>query len=391
MSEGGSRPVVIASDLLTEFPAALREAGLTIDPGRAEAFLRAVAVCRLRAIGDLVRLGRVTLVGSAEDFPLFDAVFESLFGEATFSGKVENPEEDRAPRGMWPHGEQALLHGVEGEATGRAASDEDLRNRKTFSGMTEEDRAALARLGRRLDDMPVVKRRNWKSSPRGTRIDLARTARAARRTFGETLQLTREARPATPRRLLFLVDVSGSMKTHSELTLRFAHLVTRKLPKVETFCFGTRLSRATKSLRHRRPEKALETLSDVVSGFDGGTMIGASLEAFLSVSRHAALVRGAVTVIFSDGLERGDPAPMIHALGRLARLSHRLVWATPLAADPRYRPATRGMAGVLPFLDALCDGSSLAALERMIAGLDNVERMGRGRAGQRFQNERLSA
>ena len=386
-----TRPAAVASDLLTGFPVALREAGLMIDPGRTRAFLSATARCRLRDIGDLARLGRVTLTGSPEDFPVFDAVFEQFFGEATFAGKVDNPEDDRVPRGAPPRSEQAMLQIVDGEAAGHAASDEDLRNRKTFNRLSGEDCDVLARLSRRLGDMPMSLRRNWVSSPRGTRIDLAGTARAARRTFGETLRLMREDRPEKPRRLLFLIDVSSSMKAHSELYLRFAQLVTRRLPKVETFCFGTKLSRVTKSLKHRNADTALERLSDIVFDFDGGTLIGASLEEFLSVSRHASLVRGVVTIVFSDGLERGDPQPMIHATGRLARLSHRLIWATPLAADPRYRPATRGMAGVLPHLDALCDGSSLASLERMVADLDGIERIGRGQAGNRYQERRLAA
>lgn len=383
--------ISIAADLLTGFAAALREAGLMVDPGRAEAFLRAVIACRLRDPADLSRIGRVTLTGSPEDFPVFDAVFENFFGEATVSGRVNDPEDDRAPRPAPPRGEQALTRILDGEAAGQDASEDELRNRKIFSRLASDDREALARLGRRLDHTPRVLRRNWIASSRGTRINLAGTTRAARRTFGETLRLMREARPEKPRRLLFLVDVSGSMKAQSELTLRFAQLATRRLPKVETFCFGTRLSRVTSILKHRNADVALKRLSDIVSDFDGGTLIGTSLDEFLSVSRHAALVRGAVTVIFSDGLERGDPALMIHSVGRLARLSHRLIWATPLAADPRYRPATRGMAGILPLLDALCDGSSLTALDRMIVGLDTTERMGRGQAGHRFQNRRIAA
>jgi uncharacterized protein with von Willebrand factor type A (vWA) domain len=220
---------------------------------------------------------------------------------------------------------------------------------------------------------------------RGPRIDVARTARAARRTAGETLKLFRRTRPGKPRRLLLLVDVSGSMKAHSEATLRFAHLLTRTGRKVETFVFGTRLSRVTRTLRHRLPDEALARLANLVFDFDGGTRIGTSLEEFLSASRHAALVRGAVTLVFSDGLERGDPDAMVRAVGRLARLSHRLIWVTPLAADPRYRPQTRAMAAILPNLDALADGSDLAALERLLGALPAIGSGPRGEARRRFE------
>ena len=217
------------------------------------------------------------------------------------------------------------------------------------------------------------------------------TCRAARATFGEALRVIRMARPERPRKLLLLVDVSGSMKEQSEAHLRFAHLLIRERRRVECFCFGASLSRVTAALSHRDAEQALARLAGIVFDFDGGTRIGASLEEFLSVSRYAALVRGAVTVILSDGLERGDPAEMIHAVGRLARLSHRLVWATPLAADPRYRPLTRAMAGILPHLDELCDAGSFGALERLISRLNVAERGLRGQAARRFSTTEAAA
>jgi len=171
-----TRSAAVASDLLTGFPAALREAGLPVDPGRTLAFLRATATCRLHDIHDLARLGRVTLTGSPDDFPVFDAVFEQFFGEATFAGKVDDPEDDRIPRSAPPRSEQAMLQIVDGEAAGHAASDEHLRNRKTFNRLAGEDRDTLARLSRRLGDMPKALSRKWVSSSRGARINLAALA-----------------------------------------------------------------------------------------------------------------------------------------------------------------------------------------------------------------------
>jgi uncharacterized protein with von Willebrand factor type A (vWA) domain len=39
---------------------------------------------------------------------------------------------------------------------------------------------------------------------------------------------------------------------------------------------------------------------------------------------------------------------MIGAVHRLNRLSHRLLWWTPLATDPTYQPITRAMAAIRP-------------------------------------------
>lgn len=380
--------VAAAAELLAGFPPALRRAGLAVDAGRAADFLKAAKLCRLDRLADLNRIGRVTLTASHEDFPIYDSVFQSWFGSKTFAGKVDRPQEDAGPRADRARTGEQMLDTVSGDSAGQAASDDVMRNRKRFGPLGAADGRTLAGLSRSLEELPTTARRVWLPASNGTRIDLPGTARAARRTFGETFRLLRRSRPVRPRKLLLLIDVSGSMKAQSEAYLRFAHLATRRSRRVETFCFGTGLSRVSATLRHRDGEQALARLADIVFDFDGGTLIGRSLEDFLSVSRYTALVRGAVTIVFSDGLERGDPAAMIRAVERLARLSHRLVWATPLAGDPRYRPATRGMAAILPMLDGLFDGSGLPALDRMLKALDAVERMPRGHAGKAFAEDR---
>ncbi|HWK63855.1 MAG TPA: VWA domain-containing protein [Rhizobiaceae bacterium] len=372
-----------AADLLAGFPPALREAGLAVDPGAAADFLRAVRLCRLSGIADLERIGRVTLTNGPHDFPIYHEIFDAWFGGGTSPGRVCDPEQEDGPRAEQAGSSEILLQQAGGAVAGRAAAEDMAWGRKTFGRLAPDPRE-LARLERALDLLPTLERRAWRPSPAGRRIDLSRTMRAALRTFGEALRLFRSARPRRQRKLLLLVDVSGSMKAQSEAYLRFAHLATRRARRVETFCFGTRLSRVTATLRHRDSGEALSRLAGIVHDFDGGTQIGRSLQEFLSVSRHAALVRGSVTIVLSDGLERGEPSAMIHAVDRLARLSHRLVWATPLAADPNYRPATRGMAGIMPLLDGLFDGGGLPALERMLHALGRIERMARGQAARSF-------
>ena len=373
-----------AADLLAGFPSALREAGLAVDAGRAIAFLHAARVAPMHNLADLSRAGRVTLAGSPDDLAIFDAVFKAWFADDPLPQIVESPDEEQAPPAR-QRGEQQPVHDMlDGDAAGKDASATDILNRRNFGRQSEAERTMLGRIKRNVGLLPAIKSRTHLPSAHGRRIDVARTAREARRTAGETLRLFRKARPDKPRRLLLLVDVSGSMKAHSETTLRFAQLISRARPKVETFCFGTRLSRVSSTLKHRRPDEALGRLSDLVFDFDGGTRIGASLEAFLSVSRYAALVRGAVTLVFSDGLERGEPDAMVHAVTRLARLSHRLIWVSPLVADPRYQPLTRAMAGILPVLDGLADGSDLPALEQLLRMLPAVENAARGQARRRF-------
>jgi hypothetical protein len=141
--------------------------------------------------------------------------------------------------------------------------------------------------------------------------------------------------------LLLLIDVSGSLREHAPDYLRFAWAA-----QAETFTFGTRLTRITRELRERDVDAALAAVSATVEDADGGTRIGRSLHEFVTTPRYADRARGALTIVLSDGLERGDPAQMVHAVKRLARLSHRLLWWTPLGLDPTYRPITRAMAAI---------------------------------------------
>jgi uncharacterized protein with von Willebrand factor type A (vWA) domain len=199
------------------------------------------------------------------------------------------------------------------------------------------------------------------------------------------------ARPQKARRILILIDISGSMQAHSQYCLRAALAISQSRPSVETFCIGTRLTRVTENLCRRDPEVALNSLSQRVFDFDGGTRLGIGLSEFLSVANYAALVRGAIVIVISDGLERGDFMPMVKSVERLSRLGHRFIWLTPLANDPKYIPATRALAACLPFLDYLDNAGSLAALATSLSKISELELKPRGTATRIFQQQRRPA
>jgi uncharacterized protein len=200
---------------------------------------------------------------------------------------------------------------------------------------------------------------------------------AANRSGGEIVSFAWLRRPPRPRRVLVLIDVSGSLRTSSPDLLRFAHEVVRATGRAEAFTFGTRLTRVTRALDTPDVDTALGSLSDCVLDADGGTRIGVALQQFLANGRYVALARGALVIVLSDGLERGDPALMRDAAGRLSRLAHRLVWWSPLACDPAYRPVTRGMRAILGDLDALGGARDLPSL------LEAVRRLPETSAGPR--------
>jgi uncharacterized protein len=333
------------------------------DPAKRMDFLRAIAEATPPDIERMYWTARVTLVSRAEDLARFDAVFDAWFrGRALPAAAVpEDSSETEAPS---PKGTQELDAVQVSEGSGREASQVDLRRRPRFERTTAEQRMRLHALRRAIQDvLPAIDSRRRTRARRG-QLDLRRTLRRA--TAGELVTLAYRERPPRARAILLLIDVSGSLKAHSPDLLRFAHAVLACAPRAEAFTFGTHLTRVTRQLRHKDVDIALQSLSERVLDADGGTRIGAALSQFLADGRSLARARGALIVVLSDGLERGDPAEMAKAVNRLARLGHRLIWWTPLGRDPTYRPVTRAMAAILPDLDQLAGAYDLETLHQEV-------------------------
>ena len=176
---------------------------------------------------------------------------------------------------------------------------------------------------------------------RGPFADLRRTLRESVRNDGEVLRLGRLRRRTRPRKILLLIDVSGSMKARTAENMRLAHALSQAASNVEIFTFGTRLTRVTRALRLKRREQALNAAAHLVSDWDGGTRIGDALQAFLAVPRFGGYARGAAVVIVSDGLERGDPAALRDAVAKLSRRAWRAQLADAVGDDAGIPAADR--------------------------------------------------
>ena len=320
-------------------------------------FLTALRDSELPDVTRLYWLARVTLVMRLEDLPRFDALFAVHFlGTPKQPAPPTEESDEQAPQ---PSEQGELEPIVLGEGTGKSASVHDLRNQRTYDATGDD----LAELRRALaEHLPRIRSRRRRPARRG-QIDLRRTLRAATRT-GEITTLARRDRPHRARPLLVLIDVSGSLRPQVPDFLRFAWAA-----QGETFTFGTRLTRITKELRTRDVHVALGNVSEAVLDADGGTRIGPALQEFLDTPRYADRARGALTLVLSDGLERGDPALMAHAVHRLAKLSFALHWWTPLATDPGYRPITRGMAAIADDLDDLAGARDIPTLLQQVKRL----------------------
>jgi uncharacterized protein with von Willebrand factor type A (vWA) domain len=308
--------------------------------------------------GDLYWAGRATLVARRDQIPVYDRVFRSFFG----GDEAQAASQRRRPADTVVVEEEIAL-----------ASPIELLRRKSFARCSPDELAELAALMERLR-LAVPSRRSRRVAPSRSGLpDLRRTLRRSFRTAGEPLERRFRARRRRTRRVVLVLDVSGSMADYSRALLVFAHAALRTDRRWEAFCFGTRLTRVTRALAVSRPDEALERAAEEVVDWNGGTRIGECLKTLLDEYGHRGLVRGAVVVLCSDGLEVGDPDVLAEQMARLSRLAYRVIWLNPLKGDEAYEPLARGMHAALPYVDVFAAGHNLASLEDFGAELTRLD------------------
>jgi uncharacterized protein len=351
-----------------DFVPLLRANGFAIAPEQTIAFLSAIALLGPRDLDDIRRAGLATLAPPPERHAAYYALFDMHFlGEAA-PDLAEGEEEDLVRVQEDRRGMDEPVSADESNESGQAATRAEALVERRFEPVTAGE--ALRRLSREASRR-LPKRLSYRRlrARRGAVVDLRRTLRDAARNDGEVIKLSHLKRRMRPRKLLLLIDVSGSMKARTEDNLRLAHALTQATPRVEAFTFGTRLTRVTRPMRLKRREQALAGAAQIVSDWDGGTRIGDALKAFLAVPRFASYARGAVTLIISDGLERGVPTALADAVARLSRGAWRLSWLTPLAVGRDFRPRTEALIAISRFVDDMVDGGSTPAIVNHILAL----------------------
>lgn len=351
------------------FARTLRAAGVEATPERVHAMVDALGALGVLRREEVYWAGRLTLCGSHEDVTRYDAAFAAYFaGEEPQPARRSTPVQVVRPIALPGRTDR----GGDGEESpnlmsAATASEVEVLRHRDYARLTEAEREQTRRLLAALA-APGLQRpsRRFRPASRGP-VDAHRTVRAMLRRGGETARLHRRTHRRRPRRLVLLVDVSGSMAPYADAMLRFAHAVTRRRSGAEVFTIGTRLTRVTREMRERDVDTALAAVSAAVPDWSGGTRLGDLLKAFLDRWGQRGAARGAVVVIFSDGWERGDATLLGEQMVRLHRHAHRVVWANPHKAQPGYEPLTAGMAAALPHVDEFVEGHSLAAFERLAA------------------------
>ncbi|NEK59628.1 VWA domain-containing protein [Geodermatophilus sabuli] len=355
-------------DTVLGFARTLRHAGVTASPDRVEAMLAAVGALDVLDATAVYWAGRLTLCAGPDDLERYDAAFAAYFGgEAPRAARpAAQPDRQLATSAALEAGAGTTEDADQPpDVAGIASADEVLRHRDVAE-MSLAERDHLRRLFALLvPTAPMRPSRRRRPSAHGA-VHASRTVRNALHDGGEVTRLLhRRARPR-PRRVVLLVDVSGSMSPYSDALLRFAHAAVRAHPyATEVFTVGTRLTRVTRELRLRDPDKALAASGGAIPDWSGGTRLGEVLKAFLDRWGQRGMARGAVVVVCSDGWERGGTEVLAEQMARLHRLAHAVVWVNPHKGREGYEPLTGGMQAALPSVDAFVAGHSMAAFEEL--------------------------
>ena len=370
-----------AGEIAVAFTWLLRGAGLSVPMSSTIAFTEALVATGIGDRDNTYWAGRATLVRRPEDHEIYDRAFKVFWEGRQPSGDIAPAEEpvhitlaiddDTADA---PDEPDAAAASDDETIELRFSATEVLRN-KDFAEYSDEELTEAQQLMTRLRlvGSPRESRRLAGSKGRTARPDLRRTVRAAMKSNGEPFRRHWREPTTRNRRLVLLLDVSGSMEPYARALLRFVHAAVAGRQKVEAFALGTRLTRITRELSSRDPDIALRQTSTRVVDWSGGTRLGDGLRQFNDAWGQRGMARGAIVVILSDGWDRGDPDVLAEQMVRLRRVAHRVIWVNPLKVTPGYAPLARGMAAALPYVDAFVEGHSVAAMEELARAISSED------------------
>ena len=390
---------------ITHFARALRKAGLPIGTGRVIDAIRAVEAAGFTSKADFFYTLRACFVSKPEHAVVFAQVFRLYWRDpryvehmiAMMLPAIRGVQEERVAQSAEKRAAEALLDGVEPDipefadqpeeetvieidASATMSTEERLRSLDFEQMSTEEVAQAKRMLARlRLPVKPFASRRGM-ADAKGARLDARATLRAALRRGGEMRRIHRQKpRPRWPN-LVVICDISGSMSQYSRMVLHFLHAVANEKgagwAKVHAFTFGTRLTNITRHLATRDVDSALAAAGKEAQDWEGGTRIGDCLHAFNRDWSRRVMGQGAVVLLITDGLDRGDAPALEKEIERLHLSARRLIWLNPLLRWEGFAPKATGIKAMLPHVDAFRAGHSIATLEDLANAISNADDTG---------------
>ena len=364
-----------AHKMAVAFARILRGAGIDVPLDSVIVFVGALSKIGLENRDDVYWAAFATLIRRHEDTTIFDRAF-AVFWDQLIAVDMASYEQQTESVTLLIDSEQEdnddsnadALEEDENTLALRFSSIETLRE-KDFAVYTDTElrEAEQFMSSLKLAGPPKRSLRLQKTNRKGSRHDIRRTMRAVLQNDGEPIERYWREPSTKLRRLVVLLDISGSMEPYARALLRFMHAAVVGRQRVEAFTLGTRLTRITRELANRNPDRALARTSAQVSDWSGGTRLGECLQNFNDNWGVGSLARGSIFVILSDGWDRGEPQVLAEQMLRLQRVAYRVIWVNPLKVSPGYAPLARGMAAAMPFIDDFVEGHSLEALRELTA------------------------
>ena len=385
---------------ITHFARALRKAGLPVGPGKVIDAVRAVAAAGFTEREDFYWTLQAVFVSRPEQRQVFAQVFRLYWRDPRYLEhmmsmmlpSLRGVAEERQAQSAEKRAAEALLDGaqrdlpeleqdeegaeIEIDATRTASARERLRS-LDFEQMSTAEIAEAKRMLARMS-LPVkpLPSRRTRADSLGRMPDWRATMRGALRQGGEIRTLaTRNRRERWPS-LVVLCDISGSMSQYSRMVLHFVHSVANHQgagwAKVHAFTFGTRLTNITRHLATRDVDAALAAAGAEAQDWQGGTRIGAALHRFNNDWSRRVLGQGAVVLLISDGLDRGDPGELSREMERLHLSARRVIWINPLLRWENFAPKAAGIRAMLPHVDCFRAGHSIASLEGLAEAVSSA-------------------
>jgi len=340
-----------------QFATKLREGGFNISPEQTQNFIAAISLLGPKSIYDIYRASHAIFGPQPDRRSEFDIIFKLIFLGETLLPSMEETNEDI--ESIFEKNANLNLIDPEevNESGGKASGDEKISERH-FSQFDEDYQ--IRNFKRKIVTLfPRRKSRRLYSSKRGKILHLQKLLKESIKGAGEFGNHNYKARREKKRRVVLMIDVSGSMKDLTSIYIKFANAFVQHCDQFEVFTLGTRLTRITNAIKNRNQMKALSDTSKFVRDWDGGTRLGDSLSNFLSSTRYVGFCRGSILIILSDGLERGEFTLMTKSIQKLSKLCRRMVWLSPLVSSKEENPKTGAMMSILPYISYFGSASNI--------------------------------
>ena len=375
------------------FGRVLRQAGMPVPTDRIALALSALQIAGLQSRRDFHDTLAACFIDRAEHRELFAQAFYLFWRDPDLAGRMMAllmpkvqakteappvPENRRLGDALFPHQPNTPRppppEQIDVDAT-LTWNERELLQTADFDTMTADEWRAAQRLLLQMAPLfePITTRRNVRA-PQPGRLDGRATLQALARSGGELWQLRWKKPREQPAPLVVLADISGSMSRYSRMLLHFTHALGHADARVESFVFGTRLTRTTRALRMKDPDIAVAQVVRDVQDWSGGTRITACLREFNQRWARRVLSGRATVLLISDGLEHGTPddprcEQLRFEMERLHKSCRKLVWLNPLLRFEAFQPRAAGIKAMLPHVDEFLPAHNLQSLSDLAAVL----------------------